>query len=150
MTVLRRLDHVAIAVHDTAAALEQLCGRLGLQVVSTERLDEPPVQLTYLDCGNCYVQLVEPLDDTAEVARFLRERGEGLHHVCFGVDDIDAAVVSLSGATATHGRGRGRSSAFLPEAISGVRCEVTEFRFGEDVQDTPGHLGAAAASAGAD
>lgn len=141
MSVLRRLDHVAMAVRDTAVALEQFSGRLGLRVVSSEDLERPPVRLTYLDCGNCYLQLVEPLDESSELAQLLRDRGEGLHHICFGVDDIDEAVHALSGATAPHGSGRGRASAFVPGQAHGVRCEVTEFRAHEDVERTPGYLG---------
>jgi methylmalonyl-CoA/ethylmalonyl-CoA epimerase len=113
---LRRLDHVAIAVHSPEAAIEYLSGRLGLGVVHVEELDDPPVRLTYLDAGNAFIQLVSPRVDDCDLARWLAEHGPGLHHICFGVDDVEEAVAFLSDGELPRpklSRGRGRPSAFL-------------------------------------
>jgi methylmalonyl-CoA/ethylmalonyl-CoA epimerase len=143
VTLLRRLDHVAVVVRNTEAALDYFSGTLGLRVASTEEIESPRVRLTYLDAGNVYLQLVEPLNGDSEVARWLDEHGEGLHHVCFGVDDVPSAVEALSGeAPVSLGSGRGRVSAFVPSTDShGVRVECTEFLPAEDVEQTPGYLG---------
>jgi methylmalonyl-CoA/ethylmalonyl-CoA epimerase len=142
--ILRRLDHVAIAVRDTEGALDYFRDKLGLAVAWSEELAEPPVRLTYLDAGNAYIQLVEPLDPNAGLARFIEEEGEGLHHVCFGVDDVRAAAAALApeGALPVRlGSGRGRVSAFVPGPPQlGVRVECTEFRRAEDIEGTPGWL----------
>ncbi len=144
MTPLRRLDHVAIAVSNTDAALEYFTGRLGLRAVSSEERSVPPVKLTYLDTGNAFIQLVEPLDDDNPIAAFLAENGEGLHHICFGVDDVAASAAKLADPDApepTVGGGRGRASAFVPgEPHHGVRVECTEFDLVDDVEQTPGWL----------
>ncbi len=143
MTALRRLDHVAVAVRSTEEALAYFRGRLGLAVVSSEELETPRVRLTYLDCGNAFLQLVEPLDPGTEIARFLDEHGEGFHHVCFGVDDVPGAIAFLSedNAPVRLGSGRGRVSAFVPgRSAHGVRLECTEFRREEDVDRTAGWL----------
>ncbi len=142
MTPLRRLDHVAIAVQDTERALEYFSGALGLAVVSSEEIPVPRVRLTYLDAGNAYLQLVEPLDPDSEVAAWLGENGEGIHHICFGVDDVPQAVEELSGTRpAALGSGRGRVSGFLPPPhVHGVRVECTEFNLASDVERTPGWL----------
>lgn len=143
MTLLRRLDHVAVLVRDTAAALEFYSGRLGLEVSSAEELASPHVRLTYLDAGNAYIQLVEPLDGDSQLAAWLDEHGEGLHHVCFGVDDVREAVATLSdpGAPLVLGSGRGRPSAFVTaSAANGVRIECTGFDRAEDVDALPGFL----------
>ena len=68
-----------------------------------------------MDAGNAFLQLVEPLDETSSIAAWLSEHGEGLHHVCFGVDDVEQAVTSLSdpGAPVVLGNGRGRVSSFV-------------------------------------
>ena len=50
------------------------------------------MRLTYLDAGNAFLQLVEPLDPASALATWLDEHGEGLHHICFGVDDVPAAA----------------------------------------------------------
>jgi methylmalonyl-CoA/ethylmalonyl-CoA epimerase len=140
--LLRRLDHVAVVVRDTKTALDYFSGRLGLRVASSEEIEAPPLRLTYLDAGNAYLQLVEPLNDDSEVARWLDKHGEGLHHVCFGVDDVSSAVEALSGKPPSSlGSGRGRVSSFLPNTDShGVRVECTEFWPAEDVVQTPGYL----------
>jgi methylmalonyl-CoA/ethylmalonyl-CoA epimerase len=129
--LLRRLDHVAIAVHDTAVALRHFSERLGLPVVHTDELDAPPVTLTYLDAGNVYLQLVSPRRE-CDLSRWLDENGEGLHHVCFAVDDVSAAIQALSGVSAQPpelGSGRGRVSGFVQDGRPfGVLIECTEFR----------------------
>lgn len=129
--LLKRLDHVAVVVRDTAAAVRHFSGSLGLEVVSSETLHEPNVRLTYLDLGNTLLQLVEPLDDRSAVAASLAEHGEGLHHLCFAVDSVGEAVATLSdsGREPTFASGRGRTSAFVEGSVlHGVRLECTEFR----------------------
>lgn len=143
VTVVRRLDHVAIVVRSTADALRFYEEHLGLRVASTELIDDPPVRLTYIDTGNAYVQLVEPLDGASTVATFLDEQGEGLHHICFGVDDVERGATAIAdpGAQIHLGNGRGRLSAFVPTGRShGVRIECTQFDRHEDVERTPGWL----------
>jgi methylmalonyl-CoA/ethylmalonyl-CoA epimerase len=144
MTVLRRLDHVAVLVRDTDEALRFYSGRLGLEVASSEEIPGLHVRLTYLDTGNAYVQLVQPLADSPLTA-WLEEHGEGLHHICFGVDDVAGAVGELSdpGAEISLGEGRGRVSSFVSaDGSHGVRIECTEFVRAQDVDETPGFLDA--------
>jgi methylmalonyl-CoA/ethylmalonyl-CoA epimerase len=143
VTPIRRLDHVAVVVRDTEAALAHFSGRLGLHIVHQDELDSPPVRLTYLDVGNAFIQLVEPRDSDSEIARWLAANGEGLHHLCFGVDDVGAAVDELSddGGPRTLGHGRGRVSGFVGGSHHGVVVECTEFRRREDVEGTAGWIG---------
>jgi methylmalonyl-CoA/ethylmalonyl-CoA epimerase len=142
VTPIRRLDHVAVLVRSTDDALRFYCDRLGLAVHSSEELDAPRVRLTYLDAGNAYVQLVEPLDPASPLGVWLDEHGEGLHHICFGVDDVPAAVQELSdpGSQVVLGSGRGRLSSFLTGNSNAVRIECTEFRREEDVDRAAGWL----------
>lgn len=137
---IRRLDHVAIAVRSTEEALRHFRDRLGLSVVHTEELESPRVRLTYLDAGNAFLQLVEALDDESEIAQTLATHGEGLHHICFGVDDpvASASALSTDGRAIAPGAGRGRISAFAPGGAHGVRIEYTEFQ--RDVDLMPGWL----------
>ena len=143
VTPIRRLDHVAIAVGDTEAALLHFRDRLGLVVVHSEEIEQPHVRLTYLDVGNAFIQLVEPLDEGSDLARTVAANGEGIHHICFGVDDAlqAAATFSADGAAPVRGTGRGRISSFVPgPAAHGVRIECTEFDRAADVDSTPGWL----------
>ena len=132
--LLRRLDHVAIAVHDLDAALEHFAGRLGLPVVHTDELETPPLTLTYLDAGNAYIQLVS-CHGECDLSHWLEMHGEGIHHVCFSVDDVASAVEALSDVDVRRpalGSGRGRVSGFVANGSPhGVLIECTEFRSGD-------------------
>ena len=90
----------------------------GLSVVHQEELSAPPVLLTYLDCGNIFLQLVEPTDPRSALAILIEEQGEGLNHICFGVDDVLTDAAALAPGAPRHavvpGEGRGRLSAFVP------------------------------------
>lgn len=145
MTLVKRLDHVGIAVHDTAEALRYFAEHLGLRVHHSEEIPVPRVRLTYLDAGNAWVQLVEPLDQDSAIARHLRDVGEGVHHVCFGVDDVLSAAAAFGvdpdAGAPVLGSGRGRRSAFVPGTVHGVQFECTEFVRQEDVAQTAGCLG---------
>ena len=143
--MIRRLDHVAVAVPDTEAAVMYFRDTLGLEVVA---VDEPPglgVKLTYLDIGNTYLQLVEPLQPEHPVAKWLAERGSGLHHICFGVDDFtgDLARIGSAGERVPPlGSGRGRPAGFpAGEPQHGVLIECTVFDRRQDVEQVRGMLG---------
>jgi len=143
VTPLRRLDHVALVVRDTDDALRFYRDRLGLKVASSEELPVQQVRLTHLDAGNAYIQLIEPLDLESPLQRWLDEHGEGLHHVCFGVDNVEAAVSDLNddGIPVALGSGRGRISGFVTtDGGHGVSIECTEFVKADDVDATPGWL----------
>lgn len=143
MTFIRRLDHVAIVVRSTNTALLYYRDHLGLPVHSSEEIDAPHVRLTYLKTGNAFLQLMEPLDAGSPLATWLDEHGEGLHHICFGVDDVRETVTAISdpGSTISLGNGRGRVSSFVRAASShGVRIECTEFDQAEDADTSTGWL----------
>lgn len=129
---LRRLDHVAIAVRDTDAAVAYFSDALGLSVVHIDELDSPPVRLTYLAAGDVYIQLVCPRDGDSEVAKWMDEHGEGLHHICFSVDDVDQAVADLSDPALPRiplGSGWGRRAGFIANGTRhGVIIECTEWQ----------------------
>lgn len=143
MTFLRRLDHVAIVVQSTDTALLYYRDHLGLPVHSSEEIDAPHVRLTYLYTGNAFLQLMEPLGAGSPLAAWLDEHGEGLHHICFGVDDVRETVTAISdpGSAISLGNGRGRVSSFVSSASShGVLIECTEFDRAEDADTSTGWL----------
>jgi methylmalonyl-CoA/ethylmalonyl-CoA epimerase len=133
--VFRRLDHVGIAVRDTERALHYFSRKLGLRVLHAEAVDVPPAVLTYLSAGDVLLQLIAPRGTDSDVATWLDQHGEGVHHLCFSVDDVAGAVQALSdpGATTPFGRGRGRISGFVQNGTPhGVLIECTEFRSSTD------------------
>lgn len=134
--MIRRLDHVAVVVRDTEAALLHFRDRLGLRVTAVDEPPETPVRLTYLDLGNTWLQLVEPLDRAHPLAAWLEANGDGLHHICLGVDDVECELLRL-GAPGMPlpplASGRGRPAGFpAGPAAHGVLIECTTFDPAED------------------
>jgi methylmalonyl-CoA/ethylmalonyl-CoA epimerase len=144
--VLLRIDHVGIACRDLEAAVARYQAAFGLTVVSREVIAEQGVREAMLrvgqpDGGASWVQLLEPLGPDTPVGRFLARRGEGLHHVGYGVASITAALamVSARGVRLLDQRPRhgsmGASIAFLhPKDLTGVLTELVEAR----ADDAPG------------
>ncbi len=94
------IHHVAIAVHDLDAALAFYRDALGLEMTERRRVPEESVEIAFLSAGEGEIELLHPLDEESSVARFLEKRGEGLHHVCLAVEDIQAAMERLREAGA--------------------------------------------------
>jgi methylmalonyl-CoA epimerase len=94
------LHHIAIAVHDLDAALAFYRDGLGLEVTERRQEDQEGVEIAFLPAGEGEIELLRPLDDNSGVARFLEKHGEGLHHICLAVEDIEAAMERLRAAGA--------------------------------------------------
>jgi methylmalonyl-CoA/ethylmalonyl-CoA epimerase len=94
------LHHIAIAVHDLDAALAFYRDGLGLEVTERRQEDQEGVEIAFLSAGEGEIELLQPLDDNSGVARFLEKRGEGLHHICLAVEDVEAAMERLRAAGA--------------------------------------------------
>jgi methylmalonyl-CoA/ethylmalonyl-CoA epimerase len=90
--MLGRLNHVAIAVPDLAAASAVYRNTLGATVTEPQALPEPGVTVVFIDVGNTKIELLEPLGEGSPIAAFLEKNASGgMHHVCYEVDDILAA-----------------------------------------------------------
>ncbi len=131
--LLRRVDHIGIAVHDLDAAVALYQNSFGIH--SWERIALPERHMAVAVCriGDCLIELISPTSDEAAFARFLRERGEGLHHIAYEVDDVDAALRSVEGRgirlVDTHGRPGIHDTcvAFLhPKSTAGVLTELVQ------------------------
>ena len=90
--MLGRLNHVAIAVPDLAAASAVYRDTLGASVSEPQALPEHGVTVVFIDTGNSKIELLEPLGENSPIAAFLdRNPSGGIHHLCYEVDDILAA-----------------------------------------------------------
>ncbi len=131
--MLGRLDHVGVAVEDLDAALETYTAGLGLPLGHRETVAEQGVEAVLLDVGGSHVELLRPLGAETPVGRFLARRGPGLHHVAYGVDDVEAELGRLRAAGLRlldeHPRRgiRGSLVAFLhPRSTGGVLTEIVQ------------------------
>ena len=90
--MLGRLNHVAIAVPDLAAASAIYRDTLGARVSAPQALPGHGVTVVFIDTGNCKIELLEPLGEESPIASFLEKNPSGgMHHLCYEVDDILAA-----------------------------------------------------------
>lgn len=121
------VDHVAVLVRSIDDALGYYRDRLGLRVLSDETVAAVNARLLLLDGGATKLQLVEPTGP-GPLQTHLETQGEGLHHLCFAVADIDAAIKQLApdAGVAVNLGGRGRRTAFLPSAANNLRVELVE------------------------
>jgi methylmalonyl-CoA/ethylmalonyl-CoA epimerase len=136
--VLTRIDHVGIACRDLAAKIAFYESAFGLTVASmevneTQGVKEAMLHVTDSPAGSSYIQLLEPLGPDTPVGKFLARRGEGIHHVGYGVANITTALAAIgaSGVRLIDERPRhgsmGASIAFLhPSDVGGVLTELVQ------------------------
>jgi methylmalonyl-CoA/ethylmalonyl-CoA epimerase len=90
--MIGRLNHVAIAVRDIAAASRVYRETLGAEVSPPQQVPEHGVTVVFITLPNTKIELLEPLGDDSPIAKFLEKSPEGgMHHVCYEVEDIEAA-----------------------------------------------------------
>ena len=86
--MLKKVHHVGIVVKSADAALKFYRDALGLKVTDDRVIEDQGVRGVLLAIGNSEIELLEPTREDTGVARFLAQRGEGMHHICFESDDV--------------------------------------------------------------
>ncbi|HET6782181.1 MAG TPA: methylmalonyl-CoA epimerase [bacterium] len=130
-----KLDHVGIAVRSIEVSSKLYRGYLKLGEGEREELPGEQVRVAFFDAGGARIELLEPVRADGPVARFLASRGEGMHHVAFAVNDLQAALKDAVTAgyrpvdpQPRRGSG-GRLIAFLhPSSTQGVLIELVQAR----------------------
>jgi methylmalonyl-CoA/ethylmalonyl-CoA epimerase len=130
---ISRIDHIAIAVRNLDEALAFFRDALGLEVSHTDLEAGQGVVVAFLPVGDSEIELIEPVEPSSGVARYLERRGPGLHHLCVEVDDLDEALARLRSAgvrlidEAPYIGTGGRRIAFIhPHSAYGVLVELYE------------------------
>lgn len=132
MAKIKKINHVAIAVADVEQSLTFWRDGLGLQVDHVEDVPSQKATVVFIPVGESEVELVRPTSDDTGVAKFLAEKGGGMHHLCFEVDDISAMLVDLKekGVRLINESPLelpGRKMAFIhPKSTGGVLVELYE------------------------
>jgi methylmalonyl-CoA/ethylmalonyl-CoA epimerase len=122
------LDHLAIAVPDTEAALKIWRDQFGFKVLFSEEVNNGTVRLTHLDLGNTHLQLAQPLTPDHPLQAWLAKNGPGLHHFCLKVPNVETAMGESLVPTAAdaHQGTQGKRALFLDKAATqGVQVELT-------------------------
>jgi methylmalonyl-CoA/ethylmalonyl-CoA epimerase len=128
---IRKIDHLGLACRSAEASARFYAEALGLPVVSRETLAEMKLKVIKVRSGESVLELLEPLEGEAVISKFLATKGEGIHHVCFAVDDLRAAMKELRARGYTPlwddpkvGAGGAWVNFLRPKETSGVLIEL--------------------------
>ena len=132
-SLLKRVDHLGIAVHDLTTAMATYSATLGLRDWETIDLPERSMRVAIGRLGDMLIELIAPTSSEAAFNKFLAERGEGLHHVAYEVANIDEALqalaeqgVRLVDSVARPGIHHTRIAFVHPKETLGVLTELVE------------------------
>ena len=134
--MIKRIDHLGIAVSSLNDALPVWEKALGLKCERIEQVPSQKVRTAFFDVGGVHIELLEPMSPDSPIAKAIESRGEGLHHLAFATDDVadqlkqaKDAGLKLINETPVPGAG-GKQVAFVhPKSMKGV---LTEFCSGGD------------------
>jgi methylmalonyl-CoA/ethylmalonyl-CoA epimerase len=130
MAKITKINHVAIAVPDLEGSLAFWRDAMGITVNHIEDVPSQKSMVAFLPVGDSEVELVKPTSDDTGVGKFLAERGGGMHHLCFEVDDIESMLADLKAKgvrliNETPQVLPGRKMAFVhPKSTGGVLVEL--------------------------
>lgn len=98
--MIRKVDHIGIAVKNLEEAAKLYTETLGLQVDAVETLEERQVKTAVINIGESKIELLESTTPDGVIATFIEKRGEGMHHVALGVDSIESTLKELKAKSA--------------------------------------------------
>lgn len=131
--MIKRINHIAIAVKNLNEALALYEKLFGVKAVHIEDIPEQGVKAAMIPIGeDGEIELLEPLTPTAGVAKFIETKGEGIHHICFEVDDVNKSLTEVAnrGAQLIDKVGRkglaGKIGFIHPKSVKGVLVELAQ------------------------
>ena len=131
MPKIKRIDHVAIVVEDIDRALNFWHDTLGLELDHLEEVPDQQAEIAFLPTGDSEIELVRPTTIDSGIAKYLSKRGEGMHHICLEVEDIDSAIDELKSKSvrliyeqAVEVSGGKRMTFIHPKDANGVLVEL--------------------------
>ncbi|MFN4090036.1 MAG: VOC family protein [Alphaproteobacteria bacterium] len=132
---IKRVEHVAIAVHDMRESMRMLERTLGLQMEYEEQIGA--TKLAMYPVGETYIELLQAAGPQSKVADWVAEKGQSLFHLCFEVEDIDGALaelkakgVKLIDETPRTGHGGSRIAFIDPQSTGNILIELAELPAG--------------------
>ena len=127
-----RVDHIAIAVNDADRALDNYKKILKIDKIDVEEVPIEKVKVVMLNLEDTRLELIEPLEDTSPISKFLKERGEGIHHIAITADEIESDVnhakengMKFLGELRTGSYGR-KITFIHPKSLNGVLVEFCQ------------------------
>lgn len=131
--MIKKIDHIGIAVKDLKEAIKLYEGILGLKVAEIEEVPDQKVRVAFLPTGDSEVELLESTSPDGPIARFIEKNGEGIQHIAFRVDNVEEKLAELKekGVRLINEKPRrgagGAMIAFLhPKSTFGTLIEICE------------------------
>jgi methylmalonyl-CoA/ethylmalonyl-CoA epimerase len=130
--MIKKVDHISIAVNNLDEGLKTFGNLLGIKPSHIEEVPDQGIKAAMIMVGDVEIELIEPTKPDSGVAKFLEKKGEGIHHICFEVDDVDKELESLAskGVELIDKQGRkglaGKIGFIHPRSTQGVLVELAQ------------------------
>lgn len=131
--MVKKVDHIGIAVNNLDESVKFYRDILGLELHGTEVVEEQKVKVAFLPIGDTEVELLESTSPDGPIAKFIEAKGQGIQHIAYRVDDIEAALeemkakgVRLIDEKPRYGAGGARIAFLHPKSTNGVLIELCE------------------------
>lgn len=131
--MVKKIDHIGIAVKDADDALKLYRDILGMEVVHEEVVASEHLRTVSLKVGETLIELLQPLDEASTVHKFIEKKGEGMHHIAYRVEDVEESLkemesngIQLIDKTPRLGAGNKKIAFLHPKSTKRVLIELTE------------------------
>ena len=131
--MLKKIDHIGVAVQSIEKSIPLFRDLLGIPLEKVYESDAIKTKIAFFPLGDSTIELIEAIDPSSPVAKFIQKRGEGIHHICFGVENVEAALrhFEAKGIELLNQKPRrmenGDLIAFLnPKSTNGILIELVE------------------------
>lgn len=130
---MKKVDHIGIAVRNLDDVIPYYTETLGCPLLKIEEVESERVRVAFIDAGNIKLELLEPMDDSSAIFKFLEKKGEGIHHIAFGVENIEQRMdelrekgVRLLNEQPKKGAGGALVAFMHPKSSNGVLYEMCQ------------------------
>lgn len=131
--MIKKVDHIGIAVKSLEKALPFYTDVLNLPLLKMEIVENQKVKVAFLQAGETKLELLEPTSEESTIAKFIEKRGEGIHHVALGVESIEERILEMKekgirmiDEEPRPGAGGAHIAFMHPRSSSGVLYELCE------------------------
>lgn len=132
--MLKKIDHIGIAVADLDAAIKKYTDLTGQPAAHKEIVPEHNVATAFFPVGEIRLELLKGISSYSPISKFIEKRGEGIHHICFEVDDLAKAKAALSALgfqfieqASEQGAGGSKVAFIHPKSTGGILLELVEY-----------------------
>lgn len=131
--MIKKINHIAIAVKDLDSEIERYKNVLGLEFHGTEVVEEQKVKTAFFEAGDVHIELLQPTSEDSPISKFIEKKGTGIHHIAFDVDSVKEKITEMEGKEVRmldkeprNGANNTKIAFAHPKSFGGVLVEFTE------------------------